>query len=39
MIRKEVQKLLDPERGFRYRGTEPGRLENFSDAVFGIEVH
>lgn len=38
MIRKEAQKYLDPEPGFRYRGKEPGRLENFSDAVFGMAI-
>lgn len=38
MVRKEAQKYLDPEPGFRYRGKEPGRLENFSDAVFGMAI-
>lgn len=38
MIREKVQQYLDPEPGFRYRGKEPGRLENFSDAVFGMAI-
>jgi len=39
MIRDALQKHLmgfNPE--FRYRGTEPGRLENFSDAVFALAI-
>jgi uncharacterized membrane protein len=38
MIRDKVQQFLEPEPGFRYRGKEPGRLENFSDAVFGMAI-
>lgn len=38
MIRDKVSKYLEPEPGFRYRGMEPGRLENFSDAVFGMAI-
>lgn len=38
MIRDKIQQYLDPEPGFRYRGKEPGRLENFSDAVFGMAI-
>jgi len=38
MLREAVRKYMDPEPGFRYRGTEPGRLENFSDAVFGMAI-
>lgn len=38
MIRDKVQQFLDPEPGFRHRGKEPGRLENFSDAVFGMAI-
>lgn len=38
MIREKIQPYLEPEPGFRYRGKEPGRLENFSDAVFGMAI-
>jgi uncharacterized membrane protein len=38
VIRESLNKYLDPEPGFRYRGKEPGRLENFSDAVFGMAI-
>lgn len=38
MIRKQLSSLLEPETGFRHRGKEPGRLENFSDAVFGMAI-
>jgi uncharacterized membrane protein len=38
MLREKVSQYLDPEPGFRYRGKEPGRLENFSDAVFGMAI-
>lgn len=38
MIRDTVSKYLEPEPGFRYRGKEAGRLENFSDAVFGMAI-
>ncbi len=38
MIREAARKYLGQEPGFRYRGTEAGRLENFSDAVFGMAI-
>lgn len=38
MIREAVQKHFGYEDGFRYRGKEPGRLENFSDAVFALAI-
>jgi uncharacterized membrane protein len=28
----------DAEGGFRFRGKEPGRLENFSDAIFALAI-
>lgn len=30
--------LIGANKEFRYRGTEPGRLENFSDACFALAV-
>jgi len=30
--------LIDANKEFRYRGTEPGRLENFSDACFALAI-
>lgn len=30
--------LIGTNKEFRYRGTEPGRLENFSDAVFALAI-
>jgi uncharacterized membrane protein len=38
MIREGVQQYLDNDKGFRYRGVEPGRLENFSDACFALAI-
>lgn len=38
MLREAVSKHLRSEPGFRPRGAEPGRLENFSDAVFGMAI-
>ncbi len=38
MLRERVSKYIEPEPGFRYRGTDAGRLENFSDAVFGMAI-
>lgn len=38
MIRNSIQELIPSEPGFRHRGKEPGRLENFSDAVFGMAI-
>jgi uncharacterized membrane protein len=37
MIRQYAQGLKK-ESGFKYRGVEPGRLENFSDAVFALAI-
>ncbi len=37
MIRERFQRQLDND-GFRYRGVEPGRLENFSDACFALAI-
>jgi uncharacterized membrane protein len=31
-------KLIGMNQEFRFRGTEPGRLENFSDAVFALAI-
>ena len=37
MIREALKNhYIENEDGFRYRGQEPGRLENFSDAVFAL---
>ena len=30
--------LIGANKGFRYRGIEPGRLENFSDACFALAI-
>jgi len=38
MIRNTIQGIFPPEPGFRFRGKEAGRLENFSDAVFGMAI-
>jgi len=39
MIRESLQKhYLGMNKEFRYRGEEPGRLENFSDAVFALAI-
>jgi uncharacterized membrane protein len=38
MIREIARKHFGYEDGFRYRGIEPGRLENFSDAVFALAI-
>lgn len=39
MIRDSIKKhLIGMNPGFRYRGEEPGRLENFSDAVFALAI-
>lgn len=38
MIRESLQKHLGFNQEFRYRGSEPGRLENFSDAVFALAI-
>ncbi|MFZ5970078.1 MAG: TMEM175 family protein [Bacteroidota bacterium] len=38
MLREGLQKQFGRNTGFRYRGAEPGRLENFSDAVFALAI-
>ena len=39
MLRDAIKKhYLGMNQGFRYRGEEPGRLENFSDAVFALAI-
>ena len=39
MIRESLQKhYIGMNKEFRYRGEEPGRLENFSDAVFALAI-
>jgi hypothetical protein len=37
MLRESFQQF-SPDNGFRPRGKEPGRLENFSDAVFALAI-
>jgi uncharacterized membrane protein len=38
MIREAFKKNIGMSEEFRFRGTEPGRLENFSDAVFALAI-
>jgi uncharacterized membrane protein len=38
MIRESIANKIGMNSEFRYRGTEPGRLENFSDAVFALAI-
>lgn len=39
MMRESLNKnFLGMNSEFRYRGKEPGRLENFSDAVFALAI-
>jgi uncharacterized membrane protein len=38
MIRDVFKLNIGMNREFRFRGTEPGRLENFSDAVFALAL-
>ncbi len=39
MIREGFQAhLIGANKEFRYRGTQPGRLENFSDACFALAI-
>lgn len=39
MLREIVKdRLIGMNQEFRFRGTEPGRLENFSDAVFALAI-
>ena len=38
MLRDVIKKhYMGMNQGFRYRGEEPGRLENFSDAVSWVD--
>jgi uncharacterized membrane protein len=38
MIREAFKKNIGMSEEFRFRGMEPGRLENFSDAVFALAI-
>jgi hypothetical protein len=39
MLRESLQKhLIGMNKEFRFRGEEPGRLENFSDACFALAI-
>jgi uncharacterized membrane protein len=39
MLRESLQKhLIGMNKEFRFRGQEPGRLENFSDACFALAI-
>lgn len=39
MLREGIKKTsIGLNNDFRYRGEEPGRLENFSDAVFALAI-
>ncbi|MDZ4716433.1 MAG: hypothetical protein SH819_13295 [Cytophagales bacterium] len=38
MIREKLHPYLTSDTGFRNRGVEPGRLENFCDAAFAMAV-
>jgi uncharacterized membrane protein len=38
MLREGLIKNADSDNGFRFRGKEPGRLENFSDAIFALAI-
>jgi hypothetical protein len=39
MIRELLKKkYVGMNKEFRFRGEEPGRLENFSDAVFALAI-
>src|SRR6218665_2930657 len=39
MLRQTLQKNINNRnKEFRYRGVEPGRLENLSDAAFGMAI-
>ena len=39
MLREGLKKhYIGINKEFRYRGEEPGRLENFSDAVFALAI-
>lgn len=35
---RQIAQGLKKENGFKNRGIEPGRLENFSDAVFALAI-
>lgn len=39
MLREHLQnRMIGMNKEFRFRGQEPGRLENFSDAVFALAI-
>lgn len=38
MLRGNFASNIGMDKEFRYRGIEPGRLENFSDAVFALAI-
>jgi uncharacterized membrane protein len=38
MFREGMKNLVGMNKDFRYRGVEPGRIENFSDAVFALAI-
>lgn len=38
MLRDVFKKNIGMNKEFRFRGAEPGRLENFSDAVFALAI-
>jgi uncharacterized membrane protein len=38
MLRETFKQHIGLNKGFRFRGVEPGRLENFSDAVFALAI-
>lgn len=38
MLREKFAKNAGMDKEFRHRGVEPGRLENFSDAVFALAI-
>lgn len=38
MLREGFKEFIGMNKDFRYRGAEPGRLENFSDAVFALAI-
>jgi uncharacterized membrane protein len=39
MLRESLNKhYIGMNKEFRFRGEEPGRLENFSDAIFALAI-
>jgi uncharacterized membrane protein len=38
MLRETFKQHIGMNKEFRFRGAEPGRLENFSDAVFALAI-